>query len=161
MLHIRLVAGGMRAPTALHVLVTHGEKRERIGQSAPHTHPYDEMGKKKPSLKSNVQRGFATTSVPKREQPAPKEAEAKPAPAPEPAPKPPTAAEAPASEPEAEPVSEETSELQKLVDLINPKVEKEAPRKLKVCTRRTDPGHRVQPAAREISAYVRAIPSHS
>ncbi|WFC93979.1 RNA helicase [Malassezia brasiliensis] len=89
------------------------------------------MGKKKPSLKSNVQRGFATTSVPKRQQPAPKEDEGKPDATPKPKNPPPAAPEPAATAPEVEPVSEETSELQKLVDLINPKVEKEAPRKLK------------------------------
>ncbi|WFD42273.1 RNA helicase [Malassezia psittaci] len=86
------------------------------------------MGKKKPTLKSNVSRGFATTSVPKRES----EQEASvPTPLDEKATRP--SSPSPLKEDStANAETEEISALQSLVDMIYPKVEKESLRKLKV-----------------------------
>ena len=86
------------------------------------------MGKKKPTLKSNVARGFATTSVPKRES----EQEASvPFRHDEKATRP-TSPPPAREESTANAETEESSALQSLVDIVYPKVEKESLRKLKV-----------------------------
>ena len=93
--------------------------------------------KKKLQLKSNVQRGFATTSQPKREAPpkeAPQAAEAA-SKTPDETPSaasqstaPPVPKEAPSSD-AFDPEAEELQALQNLVQLVYPKVEKETQRR--------------------------------
>ncbi|WFC98194.1 RNA helicase [Malassezia yamatoensis] len=85
------------------------------------------MGKKKPTLKSNVSRGFATTSVPKREL----EEEAPVlTPLDEKATRP-SSPSSPGKDSNANAETEESGALQSLVDTIYPRVEKESLRKLK------------------------------
>ena len=139
-----------RCAPVLGVFVHHGGRVEvdqigRIGGPLAHLAANTVMGKKKPLLKSSVPRGFATTSVPKRE-PAP---EPKPEPEPEPEPEPP----APPQEPEElDPKAQEVRALQELVDAVCPKVEKETQRKLKVGD--VDDLHRP-------SSSISAWPNHS
>lgn len=92
--------------------------------------------KKKPQLKASVPRGFATTSVPKREAPQAsdlqekeKEKETEQAQERVPEPRAPPHETADAFDPKAA----EEQALQELVEAVQPKVEKESLRKLKVC----------------------------
>ena len=89
------------------------------------------MGKKKKiQLKPAVPRGFATTSVPKREEPK-AEAPPKPEPVAEVPPVTDAAAETPATD-AFDLEAEERQARQNLVDLIYPRVEKETQRRIKV-----------------------------